>query len=144
MIITSFSLLLFLIFIVLGGIHFYWLFGGVWGLKQAIPTKDKVSSLSIPKIATLMVAFLLITIGFIYLVKSNIINITIPNWIINYVYWFIPSIFILRAIGEFKYVGFFKKIKNTEFAKADTKIFSPLCLIIGIIGIVIQLMSYTN
>jgi len=37
----------------------------------------------------------------------------------------------LRAIGEFKYLGFFKKIKNTEFAIADSKLFSPLSLAIG-------------
>ncbi|MFT6442917.1 MAG: hypothetical protein ACJASM_002470, partial [Salibacteraceae bacterium] len=37
--------------------------------------------------------------------------------------------------------GLFKKIKHTDFAKADTKLFVPLCLSIGIIGIVIQLMN---
>ncbi|MEM6843120.1 MAG: DUF3995 domain-containing protein [Bacteroidota bacterium] len=49
-------------------------------------------------------------------------------------------IFILRALGEFNYVGFFKRVKNTEFARADSRIFSPLCLGIGVIGILIQLM----
>ncbi len=135
------SIFLFLIFAVLGGFHFYWLFGGIWGLEQAIPTKGKVSSLSIPKIATLLVGVVLVLFGLIYLIKSEFINVQVPSWVTNYGYWFIPSIFILRAIGEFKYVGFFKKIKHTEFAKADSKIFSPLCLIIGIIGILIQLMS---
>jgi len=141
MIIKSLSILLFAIFTVLAYFHFYWFFGGVWGLKQAIPTKNKASSLSIPKIATLIVGFVLISFGLIYIIKLKLINVPIPAWIANYIYWFIPSIFIVRAIGEFQYVGFFKKIKNTEFAKADSKIFSPLCLTIGIIGIVIQLMN---
>ncbi len=142
MIITTLSVILFLIFTVLGGFHFYWLFGGIWGLEQAIPTKDnKVSTLSIPKFATLIVGLVLVLFGLIYLIKSELINVQVPSWVTNYGYWFIPLIFILRAIGEFKYVGFFKKIKNTEFAKADSKIFSPLCLIIGIIGIVIQFIS---
>ncbi|HIE44695.1 MAG TPA: DUF3995 domain-containing protein [Flavobacteriaceae bacterium] len=141
MIIKSLSILLFAIYTVLAYFHFYWFFGGVWGLKQAIPTKNKASSLSIPKIATLIVGFVLISFGLIYIIKLKLINVPIPAWIANYIYWFIPSIFIVRAIGEFQYVGFFKKIKNTEFAKADSKIFSPLCLTIGIIGIVIQLMN---
>jgi len=38
-------------------------------------------------------------------------------------------------------VGFFKKIKHTEFAKSDSKIFSPLCLSIGVIGVLIQFIS---
>jgi len=142
MIVTILSITLFLIFTVLGGFHFYWFLGGVWGLEKVIPSKDNVvSTIQIPKLATLIVGLILISFGLMYLIKSNLINIPIPIWITNYGYWLIPSIFLLRAIGEFNYVGFFKKIKNTEFAKADSKIFSPLCLIIGIIGILIQLIS---
>ncbi|VAW27702.1 hypothetical protein MNBD_BACTEROID06-1065 [hydrothermal vent metagenome] len=142
MIITILSLILFLIFSALGGFHFYWLFGGIWGLEKVIPSKNnKASTLTIPKFATLLVGLGLTLFGLIYLVKPGLINIQIPNWATNYGFWVIPSIFIIRAIGDFNYVGFFKKIKNTEFAKADSKIFSPLCLIIGIIGIVIQLIG---
>jgi hypothetical protein len=142
MIVTILSIILFLIFTVLGLFHFYWLFGGVWGLEKVIPTKDnKTSAMSIPKFATLLVGLVLVFFGLIYLLKSGLTTVQVPSWITNYAYWFIPSIFILRAIGEFNYVGFFKKIKSTEFAKADSKIFSPLCFIIGIIGILIQLMK---
>ncbi len=142
MIVIILSIILFLIFTVLGGFHFYWIFGGIWGLEKVIPTKgNEVNTLSIPKLATLIVGLVLVFFGLIYLIKSGFTNVQVPNWVTNYGYWFIPSIFILRAIGEFKYVGFFKKIKNTEFAKADSKIFSPLCLGIGVIGVLIQLMK---
>ncbi len=142
MITTILSIILFIIFIVLGGFHFYWLFGGVWGLEKVIPSKDnKASTLTIPKFATLLVGLVLVLFGLMYLIKSGLINVQVPYWVTNYGFWVIPSIFILRAIGDFNYVGFFKKIKNTEFAKSDSKIFSPLCLIIGIIGILIQFIS---
>jgi hypothetical protein len=142
MLVIILAFILFLIFTVLGVFHFYWLFGGLWGLKQAIPTKDATANtLSIPKIATLIVGLVLVSFGLIYFLKTGFTTIHIPDWLTTYGYWFIPAIFILRAIGEFNYVGFFKKIKNTEFAKADSKIFSPLCLGIGIMGIFIQLMS---
>jgi hypothetical protein len=142
MIITILSLILFLTFITLGGFHFYWLFGGVWGIEKVIPSKDnKASSLTIPKFATLLVALVLIIFGLMYLVKSDLTNVHIPLWLRSYGFWVIPAVFILRAIGDFNYVGLFKKIKNTEFAKADSKVFSPLCLIIGIIGILIQFIS---
>ena len=136
------SIILFLIFTVLGAFHFYWLFGGTWGLKKAIPTKsNEVNTISIPKLATLIVGLVLVLFGLIYFMKSGLINVQVPDWLTNYGYWFIPSLFILRAIGEFNYVGFFKKIKNTEFAQADSQIFSPHCLTIGIIGILLQLMN---
>ncbi|MFK7787808.1 MAG: DUF3995 domain-containing protein [Crocinitomicaceae bacterium] len=62
------------------------------------------------------------------------------TWVVQYGAWFITSIFILRAVGEFNYVGLFKPIKDTDFAKADSSIFSPLSLGIGIVGLVIQLL----
>lgn len=142
MITTIVSTILFTIFTTLSFIHFYWLFGGKWGLEKVIPTKDnETSALSIPKFATLIVALVLLLFGLIYLVKSGFINVPIPNLVTTYGYWIIPAIFILRAIGDFKYVGFFKKIKNTEFAKTDSKWFAPLCLTIGILGILVQIVS---
>jgi hypothetical protein len=47
----------------------------------------------------------------------------------------------LRAIGDFNYVGFFKKIKHTKFGKNDTKYFSPLCLTIGVLTIILELIN---
>lgn len=117
--------------------------GGKWGLEKVIPTtkEDNSKNIPIPKFATLIVAIVLMSFGLVYLMKSGFITVALPPITLKYVYWFIPAIFILRAIGEFKYVGLFKKVKNTEFAKADSNLFIPLCLIIGIVGILIQLID---
>ncbi len=142
MIVTILSIVLFLIFTFLGAIHFYWIFGGRWGLSKAIPTKsNQANTRPIPKFATLIVALVLLTFGLVYLLKSGWIHIQVPTAVLKFAYWFIPIIFIIRAFGEFKYVGLFKKIKDTEFAKADTNIFVPLCLCIGLAGLLIQLMN---
>lgn len=37
------------------------------------------------------------------------------------------------------YIGFFKKIKNTRFGRNDTKYYSPLCLLIGLLAIVLEI-----
>ncbi|MDO6473297.1 DUF3995 domain-containing protein [Maribacter sp. 1_MG-2023] len=140
MIVNILSAVLFLIFMILSGFHFFWLFGGTWGLRQAIPTREKdLELLSIPKYATLLVALVLALFGLIYLNKLEVFNIS--NQLTNLLYYVIPILFLIRAIGEFNYVGFFKKIKHTEFAKADTKLFSPLCLSIGLIGLIIQFLT---
>ena len=139
---TILSIILFLIFLVLGAFHFYWFFGGTWGLDKVIPTKGaKTESLQIPKFATLLVGLGLTACGLLYLCKSNLLSLALPSWIFTYAFWAIPIVFILRSIGEFNYVGFFKKIKDSDFAKADSKIFSPLCLFIGTVGILIQLID---
>lgn len=137
-----FSIILFLVFLALGGFHFYWFLGGKWGLDSVIPSKgNNTITPSIPKLATLLVGFVLVSFGGLYLIKAGLLNVQVPHWVTNYVYWFIPAIFMLRAIGEFNYVGFFKKIKNTKFAEADTKIFAPLCFGIGVLGLLIQLVK---
>jgi len=140
MIINLLSAILFLIFIILAGFHFYWLFGGIFGIRQAVPTKEKgLELVPIPKFATLLVALILSLFGLLYLNKIVLINNS--NQFTNMLYWAVPILFLIRAIGEFNYVGFFKKINETEFAKADTKLYSPLCLSIALIGLVIQFLS---
>ena len=142
MIVIILSVVLFLIFSVLSTFHVYWLFGGLWGGAMVMPTKtDSDAVFSPPKLATLVVAIGLFLFGVLYLVVVFKFDVPLPDWMLNAAYWFVPSIFILRSIGEFRYVGFFKKVKNTKFAKADTKIFAPLCLVIGIMGILVQLLQ---
>nr|WP_254844256.1 DUF3995 domain-containing protein [Leptospira santarosai] len=45
----------------------------------------------------------------------------------------LSAMFLFRAIGDFRLVGFFKKIRGTKFAKNDTAFFSPLCLLLSIL-----------
>ncbi len=120
-------------------IHFYWAFGGKRGVGGVIPTKtneDKV--IKPPVIATILVGLFLSFFALLYAEKLQFVSIKfLPNWIINNGVYTIAIIFLLRAIGDFNYVGFFKKIKTTQFAKSDTKYFSPLCLFLAIVGILI-------
>lgn len=136
------SILLSLILIGLGMIHFNWVIGGKFGFVESLPTKENGERILNPKkIDSAIVGIGLTAFGFFYLLKSGLIEFNLPESIMKYGSWIIPIIFLLRAIGEFKYVGFFKSVKKTDFGKLDTKLFSPLCLIIGLFGIVIQLMK---
>lgn len=136
------SILLSLILIGLGLIHFNWVIGGEFGFSESLPTKESGERVLNPKkIDSAIVGIGLTIFGVFYILKSGIIDYNLPEWTMKYGSWIIPSIFLLRAIGEFKYVGFFKRVKKTKFGKLDTKFFSPLCLVIGIVGIIIHLMK---
>lgn len=130
------------IFMFLSGIHFYWAFGGKWGTDAVFPTKDNTVKLEMPGIIpTLIVAFGLLTFGFIVIANTVNLSIEFPNWIksvLAYGLWIIAGIFIFRAVGEFRYVGFFKKVKYTKFAINDTKYYSPLCLLIGLLALILE------
>lgn len=134
------SVLLFLVFAFLSAIHFYWAFGGRWGSQAVFPAKDDNVKPKMPgALPTLIVAFGLLLIGLFILNQSGLLNFPVPLWLGNFGLRIIAGIFILRAIGDFNYVGFFKKIKETKFGINDTKYYSPLCLTIGVLTIILEL-----
>ena len=133
---TILTIIQILIFLFLSILHFYWSLGGKWALANAAPSIEEGKPLFVPgKIASAAVGFGLFLFASFYALNDGIISFDLPSHLLSIIGWIIPAIFILRAIGEFKYVGFFKKVKNTGFGRLDTKIYSPLCLFIGLIGI---------
>jgi glucan phosphoethanolaminetransferase (alkaline phosphatase superfamily) len=129
---------LFFTFLFLSAIHVYWAFGGRWGSDSVFPTKDDHTAAIMPgKLPTIIVALGLLLIGIFYLVKCDVISLDLPKWIDTYGLWAIAMIFTVRAIGDFNYVGFFKKIKHTKFGINDTKYYSPLCFTIGSLSLIL-------
>ena len=121
-----------LFLLAISGIHSFWAFGGRWGADAALPTsKNGKKALNPDVFATLIVAFGLLAMALLHLEKVQIINLPIPVWINVYGLKIIAAIFLLRAIGDFRYVGFFKKIKGTKFADLDTKFYNPLCILLS-------------
>ena len=136
MIIISFILAI--VFLSIALIHFNWVRGGTWGFDNALPSNEKGERLFTPlKIHSLIVGIGLLTFSFFYINMSNVVTLPLPESITKYIKWIIPSIFIIRAIGDFRHVGLFKKVKNTNFSLYDTKYFTPLCIIIGVLGYIV-------
>ena len=140
---TLLASILFLIFLFLSGMHIYWAFGGQWASSAVIPTREDNYVATMPGIIpTLFVALGLLGFGFTALLQVMIFNAELPAWLTairTYGLWIIAVIFIIRAIGDFNYVGFFKKIRHTKFAVNDTKLYTPLCLLIGIMALLLEL-----
>jgi hypothetical protein len=44
----------------------------------------------------------------------------------------LAGVFLLRAVGDRKYVGFFKRVRGTAFARWDSRLYAPLCLALGL------------
>lgn len=134
------SVILSVIFIGLGLIHFNWVVGGKFGFSESLPTKESGERVINPKkIDSAIVGIGLTSFAIFYLLKSGLIAFNLHEWVMSIGSWIIPLIFLLRAMGDFKYIGFFKTVKTTEFGKRDSKLFSPLCTVIGVLGIIIQL-----
>jgi hypothetical protein len=122
------------------GNAFYWGLGGKWGAEAAVPTKENDKKVMNPNgVDCFVVGLGLLSFAVMVLARAQILSFDLPAWLIKCGSWAISAIFILRAIGEFHYVGFFKKVKSTRFARYDTKYYSPLCLAIGILTAVLAI-----
>lgn len=145
MLVTTALTLLTIILTLAAALHIYWTFGGTWALKDAMPVfegEKRPMPEHLPKsmiIPTLLVATLLLAAAALFLWHAGLIDIALPSWIRTAGVWIATSVFLLRAIGEFRYVGFFKKVKDSGFARKDTKFYSPLCLFMAILALVIIL-----
>lgn len=136
------GLLLSLIFILLAALHFSWALGSKWAFDNALPQNEAGEKVLKPgKIDCIIVGLGLLAFSLFYLIKTTWLNWTIPGWLLQYAGWGVIAIFLLRAIGDFKYVGFLKKIKQTPFAQLDTSFYSPLCLGIALLGMLVELLA---
>jgi hypothetical protein len=124
-----------LIFIIIGILHVFWAFGGSWGVNAALPTEDESKSPVLrPRMAvTLFIGLLCFFASVLLLVQIDLFAVIRSSTLSKWLCIAGGIVFLLRAIGEGKYVGFFKKIKHTRFAKQDTAFYSPLCVWISFI-----------
>ncbi|MFJ7406175.1 MULTISPECIES: DUF3995 domain-containing protein [unclassified Lysinibacillus] len=122
------------VLILISMLHVYWACGGSWGFKVVLPVKNGGQEpVFVPrKIGTLLVAFLLL-FGAVLLFIQGIYLQNVQQFTFFTLGCMVcAALFFIRAIGDFKYVGFFKKIKHSQFARNDTWFYSPLCLLIAV------------
>ena len=121
--------------------HFYWAAGGRKGADAVIPRRPAEQGgepLFHPSpLGTLIVALFLLGVLLLAALVQRGADIVVPwDWLRGLLA-VCGEIFILRAIGEFRYLGFFKRIKDSPFAYWDTRLFSPFILVIGIACLII-------
>ena len=136
---TFIGILLSSIFSFLAFIHYYWALGGKWGADVALPaSENNIKAMNPGFIACFIVGSGLLGLGIICLENLGLIHLNLPTWITGTSFWIFACVFLVRAIGDFKYVGFTKRVRNTSFARLDTRFYSPLCLAIGILMIILK------
>jgi hypothetical protein len=145
MMLYSLSIINALIFTAIAALHIYWAAGGRKWADAVLPEMPgSTKKLFIPgKLMTLAVAGGLLFFAFISCGAVSLFSNYLSDRFFVYGNAVIGIIFLLRAVGDFKYAGFFKKVKDTVFAKNDTKYFAPLCIVISAIAFLISYILYT-
>lgn len=131
-----------IIFLLLSILHFYWAFGGQLWFLDVLPSNLSGSKRVNPgMMSSLIIAFGLLFLALITLGNRGLFHKNIKAKYFRYGTLVIAIIFFLRVIGDFKFIGLFKTITQTRFAINDTRFFSPLCLFIGLISLMIFILS---
>jgi hypothetical protein len=119
------------VFALISLLHLYWAAGGRVGRDVAIPSVGGVRAFSPSPFGTVLVAAAFLVAIFVILGQIGLLGKAVPRWIFRWATLGVAIIFFLRAVGEFRLVGFFKRASDTAFAYWDTRLFSPLCLVIA-------------
>ena len=115
----------------LGALHLFWALGGTWGQGVAIPEVGGRPVFRPSRLATAAVALGLFGAALAALLRGYFLLGSFPGSPAHWACVALGVMFLLRAVGEFRLVGFFKRVHGTAFAAWDTWAFSPLCLLLA-------------
>jgi len=119
-------------------IHVYWALGGRRGAAAAVPEIPGEGGGAVRpafrpgRPGTLLVATALLIAADLLAVRAGILESALPAWLPRLACAVMALVFAARAVGEFRYLGFTKRVRGTRFAKLDTLFYSPLCLLLAV------------
>lgn len=117
------------VFAALSALHVYWAVGGQAGLGNAVPSIADKPAFQPGALLTMVVAGVLLGCAYVALWLGFSHRIAMPYAdLAPYAGWGLAAMFAVRAIGDFRLVGFFKRVKGSPFAKFDSTLYSPLCV----------------
>ncbi len=119
-----------MVYVTLAAVHLAWAVSGKVG-SSAIPTIDGRPTFTPGRLTTIAVAAALAAAAITVLLRVGLLASPVSSTIVRTGTYILGAVFVLRAIGDFRVVGFFKTVRTTRFATNDTRFFSPLCLGLG-------------
>ena len=123
-----------LVFGAIAALHVYWaIAGGTGGGGGAVPSRIDGTPLFRPSsISTLAVAAALSMAAVIVLGRAGMLAPDSRFILYRAGAWAVSATLLLRAVGDFRYVGLFKRERRTRFARLDTRYYTPLCAVLGL------------
>jgi hypothetical protein len=119
------------LFVVLSLWHFYMAGRPMSGESAAVPSAGGKPLFVPSKRSTLAVGIVLALFAGLVATTAGFVSVGLPQVILVWLSYALAAGLLLRAIGEFKYLGFFKRVRDSQFARMDTWVYSPLCLLLA-------------
>ncbi len=122
------------VFLALSALHVYWALAGSTSLDGFVPTRGGRPLFEPGRLSCLAVATALFAAAVVTVWRGGYPDVA-PSWVPRVGIWVLAVVFALRALGDFRTIGFFKRVRGTRFARNDTWIFSPLCAAISALAV---------
>ena len=120
------------VFCALASLHLYWALGAKTPGGAAIPTRSDGQPVFRPgRAATVAVAMMLFGAAFVILNVGGILAPLGPVMLYRVASFVVGGVLLLRTIGDFRYVGIFKRERSSRFAQLDSRLYTPLCAILA-------------
>lgn len=121
-----------LIFVALAAWHFRMALLPGAGASGAVPSVAGKPLFAPSARATVLVGVVLLLFACLVAATAGLLQVGIPVRVLSWLCYALALSLLARAVGEFKYVGFFKRVRGSKFAKLDTVLYSPLCLLLAV------------
>jgi Protein of unknown function (DUF3995) len=119
----------------LGSVHIYWALGGRSGAAAAVPELSGRPAFRPSVAGTIVVAIALFAAALLIASAGRLLVDPLPPPTVRVLTFCLGAVFLARAVGDFRLVGFFKRTQGTRFARLDTLVYAPLCLFLGIAAV---------
>ena len=120
------------VFVVLALAHAYWAFGGRITWLAVVPEVKGRPAFTPSALATFVVAGALFACAGLIAATAGVLAVPVSPSILTWFTFALALVLLLRAVGDFRLVGFFKRVRGTNFARLDTAVYSPLCLALSL------------
>lgn len=131
------------VFALLGLAHVYWALGGRLGLQATLPQLPvppdqrqpggpaQRNAFTPSPAATLAVAVVLLGVALAVALRGGLFGAPVQHAALRLLLGAVALALFARAVGDFRLVGFFKRVKGSAFARMDSRLYSPLCVALG-------------
>lgn len=133
------AVVLALAYFALALVHVYWALGGRRGTHAAIPHRGGEPAFRPGRAATAAVAAAIACCSGLLLAWMRWFPVPVSRTTLRVGLCLIGTAMLLRALGDFRYVGLFRRIRNSAFARMDRLFYTPASLAAGVLLFLIAL-----
>lgn len=101
------------------------------GETCAVPSVDGKPLFVPSRRSTVIVGIVLTLCAALVAATGGIVTVGLPAVLLVWLSYALALGLLARAVGDFKYLGFFKRVRGSAFARLDTLVYSPLCLLLA-------------